>query len=370
MRILLLAHGPSIHTRRWARALRERGHDLLLLTAHPTPAPEGPERVVGRPWPVAALRYWSALGDVRREMRPFRPDVTVAHFLPNYGLLAALSGATPWMLACWGSDLLINARRSPLHRARARYVLRRAPLIHVDAEVLAEAAMALGARPGRVWTRAWGVDTAALAPAGRGDGVDAGTAGGGATAPVRILWTRQLEPVYDPEPFVRALGELKRRGFPFRAAMAGEGPMRGRVADWIREEDLAREVTLEGFVGEERLRALYRESDLYVSVSRSDSTSQSLLEAMAAGLLPIVSDIAGNREWVTHRRQGYLVPTGDKDAIACAIAEASRDPERDAMRTRAREKAAAEGSFADTLDQLEARLTALALLHASGRRAP
>jgi glycosyltransferase involved in cell wall biosynthesis len=113
-------------------------------------------------------------------------------------------------------------------------------------------------------------------------------------------------------------------------------------------------------VSEERLRALYRESDVYVSVSRSDSTSQSLLEAMAAGVLPIVTDIAGNREWVTHRREGYLVPVGDKDAIACAIAEASREPERRAMAARARARVLAEGSFADTVDQLEERLRALA----------
>ncbi len=359
MRILLLAHGPSIHTRRWVRALRERGHDLSLLTAHASPSPEAPERVVGLPLPWAALRYLSALGAVRREMLEFRPDVTVAHFLPNYGLLAALSGARSWMLSCWGSDLLINPYRSPLHRARARYVLRRAPLIHVDAEVLAEVAVALGADPGRVWTRAWGVDAAALAPAG-------GEGAGGKGGP-RILWTRQLEPVYDPEPFVRALGALKRRGFAFRASMAGDGPMRDLVSAWIREEGVEREVTLEGFVEEERLRALYRASDLYVSVSRSDSTSQSLLEAMAAGLFPIVSDIAGNREWVTHRREGYLVPTGDVDAIACAVEEAWRDPERDAMRARARERVLERGNFSETVDQLEARLRALA---ARERRRP
>jgi glycosyltransferase involved in cell wall biosynthesis len=355
VRILLLAHGPSVHTRRWTRALRDRGHDLRLLTAHASPAPEIPERVVGRAYPVRMLRYLSALPAVREETRAFRPDVTVAHFLPNYGLLAALSGARAWMVACWGSDLLVNAHRSPLHRARARWVLRRAPLVHVDAKVLASAAVALGAPPGRVWTRAWGVDTEALAPPeGRRE-----------EGPTRILWTRQLEAIYDPEPFVRALGALKRCGCPFRASMAGDGPMRERVTAWIAEEDLTREVTLEGFVSEERLRVLYRESDVYVSASRSDSTSQSLLGAMAAGVLPIVTDIAGNREWVMHRREGYLVPVGDKDAIACALAEASREPERRAMATRARARVLADGSFADTVDQLEERLRALS---AEGKR--
>lgn len=354
MRILLLAHGPSIHTRRWGKALRDRGHDLRLLTAHEAPDPDLPGRVVGAPWPVEALRYLSALGPVRREIRAFRPDVTVAHFLPNYGLLAALAGARPWMLACWGSDLLVNARRSPFHRARARYVLRRAPLIHVDAEVLAEAAIALGAPPSRIWTRAWGVDPTPLLPDAKP------RTGRDGPRAVRVLWTRQLERVYDPEPFLRALGILKRRGCGFHATLAGDGPLLRWVRAWIQEEGLEEDVSLVGFVGEERLRALYRESDVYVSISRSDSTSQSLLEAMAAGLFPIVSDIAGNREWVTHRCHGYLVPTGDPDALACAIAEASRDPEADAMRARGRARVLARGSFADTVDQLEAKLEALA----------
>jgi glycosyltransferase involved in cell wall biosynthesis len=354
VRLLVLAHGPSVHTRRWTRALRDRGHELRLLTAYPSESPEIPERVVGHAAPVQALRYWSALGEVRAEVRSFRPDVTIAHFLPNYGFLAALSGARAWMLSCWGSDLLRNARRTPLHRARARFVLRRAPLVHVDAAVLAEAAVALGAAPERVWTRAWGVDVSAVGfrngEGDRGDDPD---------RPVRVLWTRQLEPVYDPEPFVRALGILKRRGIPLRVSMAGDGPMRSQVQDWIREENLAGEVTLEGFVSEEKLRALYRASDLYVSVSRSDSTSQSLLEAMASGLLPIVTDIAGNREWVTHRRQGYLVPVGDAEAVACAIAEAARDPRREAMRSSARTRIVERGSFDETMRMLEEKLHTL-----------
>ena len=350
MRILLLAHGPSVHTRRWARALRERGHELRLLTAVPSPAPEMPERVVGLPLPIPVLRYASAIAAVREAARTFLPDVTVAHFLPNYGLLAALSGARAWMLACWGSDLLVNARRSPLHRARARFVLRRAPLVHVDARVLAEAAVELGANPERVWTRAWGVDTDAFSPDGARP--DSGVA--------RVLWTRQLEPVYDPETFLRALGILRRRGMSYSASMAGAGPMRSQVEAWIREEEVAAEVTLEGFVPEEKLRALHRAADLYVSVSRSDSTSQSLLEAMSSGNVPIVSDIAGNREWVTHRREGYLVPPGDPEALASAIAEAAADPGRAAMARHAREAVLRRGSFAETVTMLEEKLRGIA----------
>jgi glycosyltransferase involved in cell wall biosynthesis len=166
------------------------------------------------------------------------------------------------MLVCWGSDLLVNATRSPLHRARARWTLRRAQSIHVDAEVLGEAAVRLGADPGRVWTRAWGVDVGALQPT---EGWAARRAGSKA---LRILWTRQLETLYDPETFIRALGILGRKSVAFRATMAGVGPLRAGLEALARREGIATDLTFTGWIEGERLLSLYREHD-HVSLSRS-----------------------------------------------------------------------------------------------------
>ena len=357
MRILLLAHAPAVHTRRWAQGLQARGHELKLLTAHEAErAPGVPTRVVGWPFPVSALRYASARSAVRREIRAFRPEVTVAHFLPSYGFLAAIAGATPWMLVCWGSDLLLNATRTPLHRARARWTLRRAQSIHVDAVILEEAAVRLGAEPERVWTRAWGVDVRALEPA------EAWASRRARAGALRVLWTRQLEALYDPETFIRALGILSRKGVAFRATMAGAGPLKPELEALARREGISAHLVFTGWVEGERLLALYREHDAYVSLSRSDSTSQSLLEGMAAGLVPVVSDIAGNREWVTHRSEGLLVPVGDAEAVACALAEVARDAAAaGAMGDLARAEAASRARFDDTLAETEDRLRAIAV---------
>ncbi|HLQ66749.1 MAG TPA: glycosyltransferase [Candidatus Limnocylindrales bacterium] len=389
MRILLLSHAPVVHTQRWAAALKGRGHEVRLLTVEAAPWAADPGRVIGPRFPLRAFRYPAARGDVMRETRDFRPEATVAHFLPNYGFLAALAGASPLLLVCWGSDLLINATRSPFHRARARYTLRHSDLVHVDARLLARAAARLGAPEDRIWTRPWGVDTDALAPRTPWEARRAG-----APEP-RLLWTRRLAPLYDPETFVRALGLLRRRGVSFQATIAGEGPLRPALEALARDLEIGASVRFAGWVGEEDLRALYRSHEIYVSLSRSDSTSQSLLEAMAAGLVPVVSDIEGNREWVTHRSEGLLVPPGDAEAVARAIAEVvgagvaagggasggaggrtgvgTRAPA--AMAERSRARVAREASFADTVAETEARLAALAALagargHARGRSRP
>ena len=309
---------------------------------------------------MRALRYASARGAVMDELRLFKPDVTVAHFLPNYGFLAALAGARPWMLVCWGSDLLVNARRSPLHRARARWTLRKADLIHVDAAVLARAALELGAPGERIWTRAWGVDTASLAPSASWRERRA------RSAALRILWTRQLEDLYDPETFVRALGSLARKGVPFEATLAGSGPLRAGLERLARREGIAERLTFTGWIDRARLHSVYASHHAYVSLSRSDSTSQSLLEAMASGLVPVVTDIEGNLEWVGHRREGLLVPVGDEEAVASALAEIARDPEgAERMASRAADVARERATLSETVDGIERHLEALA-----GRSAP
>jgi glycosyltransferase involved in cell wall biosynthesis len=371
MRILLLAHAPVVHTQVWAGALEARGHEVRLLTLDAAPAARLPGRAVGARFPVTAIRVASAVGAVRRELRDFRPDVTVAHFLPDYGFLAALSGARPLFLVCWGSDLLLNATRTPLHRARARYTLSRADAVHVDADVLAAAAVRLGAIPERVWNRAWGVNVDALAPVGSWSERRARAGAGGA---LRLLWTRRLDRLYRPEVFLDALVRLRAKGVPFVATIAGDGALRSSLADRARAGGIADWVRFLGWIGESELRGLLAAHDVYVSLSRSDSTSQSLLEAMAAGLVPIVSDIEGNREWVTHRREGYLVPGDDPEAVACAIAEigaaeratngtspVANDPLADpaGMASRARAKVASRARFDDTVGETEARLAAL-----------
>jgi glycosyltransferase involved in cell wall biosynthesis len=302
----------------------------------------------------------------------WRPDVTVAHFLPNYGFLAALAGASPFVLVAWGSDLLVNARRSPLHAARARWVLRRASLIHVDAENLAEAARDLGAPPERIWTRPWGVDAAGLAPASpwRERFARAGR--------LRVLWTRMLEPIYDPATFLRALGRLRSGGAPFLATIAGDGPLRAGLEAQAAALGLADSVRFLGRVEESRLQDLYREHEIYVSMSLSDSTSQSLLEAMAAGLAAVASDIPGNEPWLLGRGApavamtpgapgrarigdaGILVPRGDDAALADRLAALGADLGVEDRVARGLERVRADADWGVTVAMLEAKLRALA----------
>ena len=91
---------------------------------------------------------------------------------------------------------------------------------------------------------------------------------------------------------------------------------------------------------------------IYVSTARSDTTSVSLLEAMACGLFPVVTDIPANREWIDDGHNGRLFPAGDAAALGQALVgawseaglrRAARERNLEIVRSRARWQDTMEG---------------------------
>jgi glycosyltransferase involved in cell wall biosynthesis len=77
-----------------------------------------------------------------------------------------------------------------------------------------------------------------------------------------------------------------------------------------------------GEVDQSALPSVYRSADLYVSPSRVDGSSVSLLEAMASGIPVCVSDIEGNRQWIADDR-GLSFPVGDVGRLASILTAVS-----------------------------------------------
>jgi glycosyltransferase involved in cell wall biosynthesis len=62
-----------------------------------------------------------------------------------------------------------------------------------------------------------------------------------------------------------------------------------------------------GWVDAETNRNWYACSRFWISIPESDATSISLLEAMAYGCIPIVSNLPSNKEWITDGENGFIV---------------------------------------------------------------
>jgi glycosyltransferase involved in cell wall biosynthesis len=83
-----------------------------------------------------------------------------------------------------------------------------------------------------------------------------------------------------------------------------------------------------GLVAHERMTELWASSDISVLFSEYEGMSISMLESMGQGCVPIVTDVSGAREKITHDRTGFVVAIGDVAAMAQIIADLDGDRAR------------------------------------------
>lgn len=120
----------------------------------------------------------------------------------------------------------------------------------------------------------------------------------------------------------------------------GEGERRPLLEETIRSLGVQDRVRLRGHVDD--ARAAFVSADFMLLTSKTEGLPLALIEAMAAGCIPIAYDIPyGPSDVIQDGRNGFLIPPGDIGAMSRRIAELQRMPEQDvsAMRRRARESA-------------------------------
>jgi glycosyltransferase involved in cell wall biosynthesis len=141
---------------------------------------------------------------------------------------------------------------------------------------------------------------------------------------VGIISLRQLAPLYRIDLLLMALSRMAcREGVT--AWVAGDGPDAEALAHLGWSLELDETVRFLGALDEDAVADALRAVDVYVSTSPSDGASLSLLEAMATGLLPVVTDIPANRAWIRHGGNGLLFRPGSPDALAEALSRAAHD---------------------------------------------
>jgi alpha-1,3-mannosyltransferase len=143
---------------------------------------------------------------------------------------------------------------------------------------------------------------------------------------------------------LRALAAVRDRDpRPFRAEILGPDVVPGLLDDLTRLRDelgLGERVVFRGKVAFEELREAVRTAELGLFPAEYESFGLSVVEAMAAGVVPVCNDIRAFRYFIDPGRNGFIVDFKDAPAAAAAIL-AARDlgARRGAVSDQAREKA-------------------------------
>jgi glycosyltransferase involved in cell wall biosynthesis len=198
------------------------------------------------------------------------------------------------------------------------YVCKRAKYIICVSEVLKREVEKLGVKRENIFVLPMGVEEPFLKPL-RNRGVD--RIGQGFT----ILSNRQLQPIYNISLLIRAIPIVLKEEPDAKFVIGGIGSERENLEKQVKDLNIRPSVQFLGWVMHEEMPKLLSQADIYISTSLDDGTSVSLLEAMASGAFPIVTDIPSNREWISDGENGFLVPLDDEEFLAERIIKAIRN---------------------------------------------
>lgn len=344
LRLAYLGDPNSVHLRRWAGFFAERGHRVHLLVPRGLQVRPGLHPAIeltpftALPAQLTPAGVWSSRRDLRRLVRAIGAQVIHAHYARHPAWHAWLSGARPYLLTVWGSDVLVTRRMTRTGRLATLLALRQAALVTAASEALADAAVRLGARPERVRRVQFGVDLRRFRTTEQAD--EAVRQGLGLGPGPVVLSPRALAPLYRHDTVLEAVAGLPADTTLLAMSTNADTAYRARIEAMARELGLADRLRILPPVSDEELPLVFRAADVVISVPESDGVPASMLEAMATGRPVVASDLPGVRDWLGDLTPELLVPVGDaasaRRALETVLSAGSVEREAIARRLRSR----------------------------------
>jgi glycosyltransferase involved in cell wall biosynthesis len=147
------------------------------------------------------------------------------------------------------------------------------------------------------------------------------------TRAVRVLYLARLEREKGVFETVDAVRLLRSRNFPVELSIAGDGPARPDLAEYVMDQNLPEGVIrFLGYLRGPDKAEVFRRHDLYcLPTYHDEGMPNSVLEALAFGMPVITCAVAGLKDIFQDGRMGRLVPVRDPAAVAEAIRDLAGD---------------------------------------------
>ncbi|MDT8393261.1 MAG: glycosyltransferase [Bacteroidales bacterium] len=301
---LLIGNGESPHILKWTKELVKYFEVYLLSSQNVLPRireliPE--ERIITFNMNIAEsggnFSFIKMVIPLIKIIRKVAPVYVNAHYVTSHGFVAALacSFAAPKLIliqTAWGSDILTTPKRNIFYQWLTRYALRKASLLTADGKLVAETMKEFASTETMVFP--FGLEKLPEVAVEEKD-------------PDLYYSNRTLNANSNIDRVIRFFSGVIKRNPGARLVIANDGPLKNKLISLCRDLGIHHAVEFTGFIPDASQDAYYRKAQFYFSVLSSDALSVSLLEAMAYGCIPIISDLPDNSEWVKDEVNGIIL---------------------------------------------------------------
>lgn len=333
--------GPAIHVTLITKYLGPPAYDSRLVAGVVGPeegdmsyyaAAHGVEPVIvpelGRE--LHPLRDLITLWKLHRLMRDFKPHIVHTHTAKAgfVGRLAAWLAGVPVIIHTFHGHVFhgyFSPTKTRLFIVLEQFAARLSDRIITLTENLREAlADTYRIAPHeKIIVMPCGLDLAAFAAAQRKTGAFRHEWGIAPEAPL-ISIVGRLVPVKNHALFLQAAARVRQMRPEARFAIVGDGELRASLEAQVDALGLRDAVTFTGW--QRDVLPVYADSDVLVISSVNEGTPFTVIEALAAGCPVVATAVGGLPEFLAGGKLGALVPCGEAEPLAAAIAATLADP--------------------------------------------
>jgi len=306
MRKLLLISSNTIHTYKYLKLVEDYFDEIVLITNEKSTLFNYTTIVMSFNLNIRSLI--STVKEIKKIILQFQPSVIHIHQANSYAFYAHLANRKTkikTVLTAWGSDVLIVPKRNYLLKLIVQYNLRTADFLTSDSKFMANEMKKLSSSIKEVLIANFGID---VIPEN--------------IQKEKIIYSNRLhKKLYRVDKIIEAFGRFLNNGErnDWSLVIAASGTETDKFITKSKELGLFNNIQFVGWVSKEENQHWYSKAKIWVSIPESDATSISLLEAMACGCIPIVSDLPANREWIKSGVNGIVVKDLESDFISEAL---------------------------------------------------
>ena len=290
-RILFLGETYRADALTWMHGLKEFG-DFEIVTWELKTSSNGINRI------KRLFELAKAILTIKSIIKKFNPDMVIAERTTSYGYLASVSGIKPVVIAQQGiTDLW--PLNSPLYIFKKRlqdYAFKKADLIHAWGNVM------------EIHMEKSNVDMSKVMVLPKGINLDYFEfKDNDNDTMINAIVTRSLQQEYQHDLILKAFAIVKQKNIPFKLTIIGDGTEMNKLKSLAKELNIGNEVIFTGKINNNEIPKFLAQANFYISTPITEGVSASLFEAMACGCFPVVSDLPGNRSWISQKENGILV---------------------------------------------------------------
>jgi len=313
MKVAILAPSKSIHTHKWALYYKNKGIEVKVFTLplhfSEKNAQEVDTEIIGKQLP-GKISYLTAVPQLKKRLKEFKPTVLHAHFVSSYGLIGALSNYQPLVISVWGKDIYDFPLKSKLNRKLIEFTLSKADQICSTSHVMAKVTSHYTNK--KIEVTPFGVDLTKFYPESQSEQDN---------KLITIGTVKALEDKYGICDLIKAFHNF-RQDFPnSKLVIAGEGPQKEEYIQLAKDLGISNETTFTGRIPNDEVPQLIRSFSIFAVPSTEDSESFGVaaVESMACGVPVVVSNVGGLPEVVKDDITGIVVEKNNPHMLAEAF---------------------------------------------------